>query len=411
MALDTITPGPGRARRVTAALLASLIASVAIVTPVAAGLPTTRYVDDDASECGGVSPYTTIQAAINASSDGDTILICPGEYVGQFTVLKSDLTIRGVQPWTADIVAPDGPVVSSVVAIAGVSGTLIQWLEIVAPTEASCGKVLGLISVFDAPDTRIRANHLGARGTDTLSDFCGYANGIEVGESDGVVIAWNRIVDFQGFGINVQNSADADIHGNSARFLHAAEPATFNQAMGIRVDASPNARIARNVARSLPSAGTTTPRLRNGIVVRDGGDPRVILNWVSYTRFGLVVSAEVAGGIVRGNAIRRSESIGVFAEAATQGVRFARNVVRSGDGQGIQMSADTSGNVLRHNDARSNALTDCFDESSGPANDWGDPNTNLGLDDSPDGICVDEMPIYAGAPVTPYLSGRRTVTG
>ena len=30
--------------------------------------------------------YTTVQAAIDASSDGDTILVCPGEYVGSFVV-------------------------------------------------------------------------------------------------------------------------------------------------------------------------------------------------------------------------------------------------------------------------------------------------------------------------------------
>jgi hypothetical protein len=80
----------------------------------------TLYVDDD-NVCGGNSPcYTTVQAAINAASDYDTILVYPGTYDPQIEVTppcwgghyyaqgivawKSGLTIQAVDPDPANTV-------------------------------------------------------------------------------------------------------------------------------------------------------------------------------------------------------------------------------------------------------------------------------------------------------------------
>ncbi len=82
--------------------------------------PGTLYVDDDVV-CGGSSPcYTTIQAAINAASDYDTILVYPGTYdpvievtppcwgghyyAQAVVVWKAGLTIRAVDPDPANTV-------------------------------------------------------------------------------------------------------------------------------------------------------------------------------------------------------------------------------------------------------------------------------------------------------------------
>ena len=54
-------------RALLGAALASLIATLALTVPAAAGGSTTRYVDDDDPGC-GPSPYATVQAAIDASS-------------------------------------------------------------------------------------------------------------------------------------------------------------------------------------------------------------------------------------------------------------------------------------------------------------------------------------------------------
>ena len=48
------------------------------------------------TDCTGVSgAFTTIQAAVNAATPGDTIQICPGHYDEQVVVTKSNLTIQG----------------------------------------------------------------------------------------------------------------------------------------------------------------------------------------------------------------------------------------------------------------------------------------------------------------------------
>ncbi len=52
-----------------------------------------RYVNRSDTTCGGQSPcYATIQAAIDASTSGDTIRIQPGTYAEQLTIQKNDFT-------------------------------------------------------------------------------------------------------------------------------------------------------------------------------------------------------------------------------------------------------------------------------------------------------------------------------
>jgi hypothetical protein len=63
--------------------------------------------------CGGPNK-PTIQAAVNASSPGDTVLVCPGTYPEQVTITKN-LTLQGVAVGTADQVVITPPA-SGVVA-------------------------------------------------------------------------------------------------------------------------------------------------------------------------------------------------------------------------------------------------------------------------------------------------------
>ncbi len=71
-----------------------------------------RYVDDDGN-CAGLTPcHNTIQAAIDAAADGDTLTISPGVYSPFSIINRQNLTVRGVH---ADAVFID----------AGGSGTAI----------------------------------------------------------------------------------------------------------------------------------------------------------------------------------------------------------------------------------------------------------------------------------------------
>src|SRR6478735_11547587 len=83
---------------ITAALLCASVASAATIT-----------VDDDNAQCPGAS-FTKIQNAIDAAVPGDTVAICPGEYVegngaqgsNALTITSKSIDIRGAG---ADLVA------------------------------------------------------------------------------------------------------------------------------------------------------------------------------------------------------------------------------------------------------------------------------------------------------------------
>jgi hypothetical protein len=92
--------------RSKAALLSALVGALLLVP--AAAQAATLSVDNDGQQC-PAAPYTSIQAAVDAASPGDTIAICPGVYVegsgapgtNAVTISKS-LTIKGAG---ADMVA------------------------------------------------------------------------------------------------------------------------------------------------------------------------------------------------------------------------------------------------------------------------------------------------------------------
>lgn len=84
-------------------ILAMVVVAVAILVPtstaIAKGQP--LMVDDDGVECPGA--YSTIEAALVAAVDGDTILVCPGSYAG--VLLDKAVEIKGTGGATID----DGP--------------------------------------------------------------------------------------------------------------------------------------------------------------------------------------------------------------------------------------------------------------------------------------------------------------
>ncbi|MFC7177068.1 right-handed parallel beta-helix repeat-containing protein [Halosegnis marinus] len=88
----------------------------------------TLTVDDS-----GGADYTTIQAAVNAASDGDTILVAPGTYAGDITIDKR-LTLRGDTGDSSFGPGANAPLVDSnagsidegFVLTAAASGTVIE---------------------------------------------------------------------------------------------------------------------------------------------------------------------------------------------------------------------------------------------------------------------------------------------
>jgi hypothetical protein len=79
--------------------LATVVAATLLLGEEASATPTTHWVNDDASSytppganCDDAG-YSTIQNAVDASSSGDVIKVCPGIYTENVYVGTSDLTI------------------------------------------------------------------------------------------------------------------------------------------------------------------------------------------------------------------------------------------------------------------------------------------------------------------------------
>jgi uncharacterized repeat protein (TIGR01451 family) len=86
----------------TTALVLTLTLLFALASPVFA--QNTEYVDDD-GVCGGNSPcHTTIQAAITAATNGETIIVYPGTYNEKLTIGKDNLVIQSLSGPAATII-------------------------------------------------------------------------------------------------------------------------------------------------------------------------------------------------------------------------------------------------------------------------------------------------------------------
>ncbi len=199
-ALSTIET-KGRDPLVTATFFASvhriaaaLCAAILIVSTAAPVSAATLLVDDDSVQC-PTAPYTTIQAAVAASSAGDTVKLCAGLYGGQ-VVITHPLKIFGKapNPETCNTLAPLSPTAHSIFdapAVAGPGGIGIDVLadnvtiqdvvfrgagEAAVRTDPAYAKFQLKFSVFT-----LNANglyfHSAGTTTSSVKDNCFHQNG------------------------------------------------------------------------------------------------------------------------------------------------------------------------------------------------------------------------------------------
>jgi parallel beta-helix repeat protein len=117
----------------------------------------TRVVDDDGRassvSCDAATPAPrSIQAAIDLSASGDTILVCPGVYAEQLKIVSKNLTIRGVTSGVLNqvLISPSGVVANSTNAFSG------DPIAAVIAIEDAASVVLRNLTV-DGSDNRLTA--------------------------------------------------------------------------------------------------------------------------------------------------------------------------------------------------------------------------------------------------------------
>ena len=155
-------------------IAAAFFAAILIVGGASPARAVSLLVDDDNVQC-PTAPYTTIQAAVAASSAGDTVKLCAGLYGGQ-VVINHPLKIFGKapQPETCSTLPPLSPSAYSIFdapAVAGPGGIGIEVL--------SDGVTINDLVIRGAGEAGIRTDPAYAKFKITFSVFTLNANGLD----------------------------------------------------------------------------------------------------------------------------------------------------------------------------------------------------------------------------------------
>jgi nitrous oxidase accessory protein NosD len=375
---------PRREKNVSKLLLAVAIAIVAVAgTAAGEAFGATRIVDDDGrasapANCGAATPtFNMIEPAVEASSPGDTVNVCPGTYPEQVSVEADEngLTLRSLVFRAAVIKAP--PVMTDpgdIVTINGAQNVTLRDFTVAGPL----------------PDLL----------------FCSLfqRTGVRVIGGGSAIIRGNRITEIRsaspalrgcqnGFAIAVGRQFEGQI-GRATIFDNQLD---LYQKGGIFVD---NAGSSAEIRTNLVQGDGPTPIIaQNGIQISRGAVARVAANRVQDHTYslapatggtGIFLSQAGATTTVSDNqAVRNDWNIFV---GGTTGARILRNVLLDSTFfDGIRMSASTADNRIEDNFLRNNREHDCHDDSVGPnnppalvANLW---INNDGLTENRIGLC------------------------
>lgn len=157
------------------------------------------------------SDYPTIQAAIDASQDGDTIIVQPGTYMENINYNGKAITITSTNPKYPSVVA----------------ATIID------------GNSQGSVVTFSSGESQdsILMGFTIQHGTGTLIDGKRYGGGIYCGDNSSAAIRYNKIINNSadvGGGIYLQGNSFPTLEGPTASYPYAAP----GQAVTLSVTAS-----------------------------------------------------------------------------------------------------------------------------------------------------------------------------
>jgi parallel beta-helix repeat protein len=418
-------------------LAIAALAAGAIGAPAAAA-GATRVVDNDgtgsATDCDASAPaFRTVQKAVNAADAGDTVLVCPGTYVGRVVIPKSKdrLVLQATRHLGATLKVRPGSGQASIIHIApGADRVSVKDLALTYPAAlptapaggSPCGILMGI--QVDGANAWIESNSVIATGRGTLT--CGIAYGIGVGYSGKTASAnlrFNVVRDIMSAGIaaggpNVRLSAFRNI----VRFYHDAA-ATVRTASA-RVGDAWTASVRRALVRQTPAG--TGPISVADIAVFTGAEATIQENTAEAARTGRgplatgqrlfayagIVTIGTGTVIVDGNRVYRAgtniavgypvpipagETGGlttvtgnvalsgfVGIEVGTTGATVSDNQAH-GNAVGLYAQGGSSGNTFDGNDARANYGVDCEDDSSPIANTW---TNNLAFTSQPNSLCL-----------------------
>jgi hypothetical protein len=331
-----------------------------------------------------------------------TILVCPGTYEEQLRIRgnRDGLTLRSVTPWAATIRTPAALATplgfGFLILVEQVDDVTIRGFRLRARTAPPCAVATVMVGAVGSLRSSVQGNRISTEGS-AAGSSCGFDIGVAFTDSiqngqpgsdpsarGSMLAAFNSVRNFRQAGVGAFGGAgrvnlralynvlrlDAGAPGNGQA---QGGVVAFGRAAGL---VHGNAVLVSDDVPVEPFAGV--------VVLRESGSrqPAMVVrrNALEGAANGVAVLNGAHVRVIR-NTVRRSDvGIGLYEQAHD-------NVVAGNDvaGRQVGLAADvnTSGNLLRHNRARS-AGTACVDASAGPANTW---TANTGATSNPPALC------------------------
>jgi hypothetical protein len=331
--------------------------------------------------CQGSSPYSTIQAAVNAVPAASTVNVCPGDYFEQVIIAKA-LTLQGIAAGNAEaavifpptaglaqsttsLVPSDGgfPLAAGILVSGAINVKLSNLTVDGTGNDAdTCGlNVIGIL-YQNASGT---VNEVVARNQ-TLPGFTGCQTGVGIyvqsgaGGKSTVTVSNSSVHDYQkggivGRGIGTTLTAS----GNSVRGL-GPDPLVAQN--GIEIGVGATGTISNNaVADDIYQNAVTPGDGASGILVFASTKVQVVSNTIGNNQFGITIASDPVLGVADSATIRNNNIFGTILFdgidlCSNKNVATGNNVVDSA--QSAVHFDDTCGTTGNQNTVSGNTINE-----------------------------------------------------
>jgi parallel beta-helix repeat protein len=359
-------------------LVAAVVAVAMVITPQAVPSSTAKQilVDKDKVQCPKAT-FTSIQAAVNAASPGDTIKVCPDQYNESVTVNKPSLTLVG--PTSVNInkcttVTPGDPTQDAIVTGGAspsftlannniaLSGFVVQGdTGIAVQTSSAYSGYRITNNLFE--NNFVGVNFTSGGGNQSRLDHnCIQASTYEAVESE-VGDLRNALVDHNTTYGSTNSGLDFSGAGQRA-YVTVTQNASVSDGYGISLDNSIGSSISQNTMQgnvnSIFIGGANNGLNISGNVVQGSRGSGIAFNQANFTP---VFTGANVGLTVSGNTVSGAGGRGIRALAGAPNLTYStvsNNDTSGNNLDGIELEIGNDNNQVTNNGADKNGANGIY---------------------------------------------------